>query len=221
MNHLDLCSGIGGFALAARWMGWETIAFCERDKFCQKVLKKHWPEVDIHNDLNTLTRNKVEQMMGMRRSKKYDEAARLYQEGFSIGEIAGEFKISRQAMWKIIKRRVGELRPNLRYGEANHFFRGTSDDDEAQNKIEQALIAGEITRPEACETCGQSRTHKDGRSGIHAHHPDYNKPLEVMWLCQPCHYSWHKNNKAIPKKKEVQEVANSHCLVDILTAGYP
>jgi DNA (cytosine-5)-methyltransferase 1 len=53
MQHLDLCSGIGGFALAARWMNWQTIAFCERDKFCQKVLKKHWPEVDIYDDLTT------------------------------------------------------------------------------------------------------------------------------------------------------------------------
>ena len=40
MNHLDLFSGIGGFALAARWAGFETKLFCEKDKFCQKVLEK-------------------------------------------------------------------------------------------------------------------------------------------------------------------------------------
>ncbi len=45
MNHLDLFSGIGGFALAARWAGIETTAFCEIDPFCRKVLKKHWPDV--------------------------------------------------------------------------------------------------------------------------------------------------------------------------------
>ena len=38
MKHLDLFSGIGGFALAARWMGWETVQFVEIDEFCQKVL---------------------------------------------------------------------------------------------------------------------------------------------------------------------------------------
>ena len=43
MNHLDLFSGIGGFALAARWAGIETIAFCEKDPFCRRVLHKHWP----------------------------------------------------------------------------------------------------------------------------------------------------------------------------------
>lgn len=53
MKHLDLFSGIGGFALAARWMGWETIQFCEIDNFCQKVLKKHWPNVPIHGDIKT------------------------------------------------------------------------------------------------------------------------------------------------------------------------
>lgn len=56
VKHLDLFSGIGGFSLAASWV-WgsqhELVSFCERDEFCQKVLKKHWPDVpcvdDIHN----------------------------------------------------------------------------------------------------------------------------------------------------------------------------
>ena len=47
---LDLFSGIGGFSLAAQWC-WgdelEIVAFCEIDKFCQKVLRKHWPNVQI------------------------------------------------------------------------------------------------------------------------------------------------------------------------------
>ena len=55
MRHLDLFSGIGGFALAARWMGWETVAFCECEPYCQKVLKKHWPDVPIINDIREIT----------------------------------------------------------------------------------------------------------------------------------------------------------------------
>lgn len=51
MRHLDLFSGIGGFALAARWVGWETVGFCEIDSYCQKVLRKHWPDVPIHGDI--------------------------------------------------------------------------------------------------------------------------------------------------------------------------
>jgi len=54
---LDLFSGIGGFSLAASWV-WgdelEIVSFCEIDKFCQKVLNKHWPNVQIHDDIKTL-----------------------------------------------------------------------------------------------------------------------------------------------------------------------
>ena len=55
MNHLDLFSGIGGFALAARWAGMETIGFCEKDEFCQQVLRKHWPMVSIACDIKTFS----------------------------------------------------------------------------------------------------------------------------------------------------------------------
>ncbi len=55
LKVLDLFSGIGGFSLGLeRTGGFETVAFCEIDPFCQKVLKKHWPEVPIYNDVRTL-----------------------------------------------------------------------------------------------------------------------------------------------------------------------
>lgn len=55
VRHLDLFSGIGGFALAARRVGWETVAFCEIDPYCQRVLAKHWPGVPIHSDIKELS----------------------------------------------------------------------------------------------------------------------------------------------------------------------
>ncbi|MDD5510878.1 MAG: DNA cytosine methyltransferase [Dehalococcoidales bacterium] len=54
MRHIDLFSGIGGFALACQWVGIETICFVEIDKFCQKVLKRHWPDVPIVEDVNNV-----------------------------------------------------------------------------------------------------------------------------------------------------------------------
>ena len=51
MNHIDLFSGIGGFALAAHWAGFETEVFCERDEFCQKVLRNNWPNTPIIDDI--------------------------------------------------------------------------------------------------------------------------------------------------------------------------
>lgn len=54
LRHLDLFSGIGGFALAARWAGIETVAFCEIEKKCQMVLRKHWSRSTIHSDIRKL-----------------------------------------------------------------------------------------------------------------------------------------------------------------------
>jgi DNA (cytosine-5)-methyltransferase 1 len=50
-THLDLFSGIGGFALAAKWNGYRTVGFCDNEPYAQAVLKKHWPEVQCHKDI--------------------------------------------------------------------------------------------------------------------------------------------------------------------------
>ena len=52
INHLDLCSGIGGFALGFKWANLsKPIAFCDFDIPCQKVLAKNFPNVPIFNDV--------------------------------------------------------------------------------------------------------------------------------------------------------------------------
>ena len=57
-RHLDLFSGIGGFALACRMVGGiETVGFCEREPYAQRVLKKHWPDVPICNDIHEMKGN--------------------------------------------------------------------------------------------------------------------------------------------------------------------
>lgn len=53
-KHLDLFSGIGGFALAARWMGWETVGFCDNERFARRVLAKHWPGVPQWDDIRNI-----------------------------------------------------------------------------------------------------------------------------------------------------------------------
>lgn len=52
MKHLDLFSGIGGFALAARRVGWETVGFVEQNSWCQKVLAKNFPGIAIYEDIH-------------------------------------------------------------------------------------------------------------------------------------------------------------------------
>tara|TARA_X000001316_G_C921335_1_gene35688 strand:+ start:746 stop:1927 length:1182 start_codon:yes stop_codon:yes gene_type:complete len=61
LNVLDLFSGIGGFAYASERIvgGFETVGFCEIDPFCQKVLKKNFPNVPIYTDIKELEQNAV------------------------------------------------------------------------------------------------------------------------------------------------------------------
>ncbi len=56
MKHLDLFSGIGGFALATE-MVWPQVEhiFCDNEKFSQAILKKHWPDATIYGDIRSLT----------------------------------------------------------------------------------------------------------------------------------------------------------------------
>ena len=51
MTHGSLFSGIGGFDLAARWMGWENVFYVERDPFCREVLAHHFPESQSFDDV--------------------------------------------------------------------------------------------------------------------------------------------------------------------------
>ena len=54
MKVLDLFSGIGGFSLGLERAGMKTVAFCEIDEFCRKILNKHWPDVPVFKDIKAL-----------------------------------------------------------------------------------------------------------------------------------------------------------------------
>jgi hypothetical protein len=56
----------------------------------------------------------------------------------------------------------------------------------AHNSVARAIRSGSLLRQPCCR-CGEVKSI--------AHHEDYDKPLEVMWLCQPCHKQRHKEMK--------------------------
>ena len=61
LKLLDLFSGIGGFSLGLESTGgFETIAFVEKNEFCQKVLKKHWPNITIEGDIRDVKGEKYQ-----------------------------------------------------------------------------------------------------------------------------------------------------------------
>ena len=110
LKHLDLCSGIGGFALGLQSTGYfKTIGFCEIDSFCQKVLKKNFPGVPIYNDIKEFKPN--------------DEGLRpdIITAGFPCQpfSVAGKRKSEKddRNLWKETFRVIKESRPTWFIGE--------------------------------------------------------------------------------------------------------
>ncbi|MFQ6309870.1 hypothetical protein [Lysobacter capsici] len=66
----------------------------------------------------------------------------------------------------------------------------------ARRLVRTAIASGALLRPDVCDSCGNSAKRRDGVSGIQAHHRDYTKPLEVMWLCPKCHVAEDKDDAA-------------------------
>lgn len=64
----------------------------------------------------------------------------------------------------------------------------------ARNQLWNAIWHQGFTRGTTCEKCGSDRN-------IHAHHDDYNKPLEVRWLCASCHKRHHMALRASKPRK--------------------
>ena len=76
-------------------------------------------------------------------------------------------------------------------------------------QLTMVAIKKGVLIPEPCEECGYfERKNQDivrngkiitfKKLGVHAHHDDYSKPLEVRWLCHKHHAAWHAKNKPLP-----------------------
>jgi DNA (cytosine-5)-methyltransferase 1 len=124
---LDCFAGIGGFSLGLERAGLETVAFCEIEPYCQKVLAKHWPEVPIYDDIRRVT------------------ADRLIRDGIRPDVITGGFPCQdistagkqagidgeRSGLWGELARLIGEVQPryaimenvtNLISGDSGRWF---------------------------------------------------------------------------------------------------
>ena len=109
MTHGSLFSGIGGFDLAAEWMGWENKFHCEWNTFGQKVLKHYWPDAELFTDI---TKSDF---------KKYHETIDIISGGFpcqpysAAGKRLG--KEDDRHLWPQMLRAIREIQPRWIVGE--------------------------------------------------------------------------------------------------------
>jgi DNA (cytosine-5)-methyltransferase 1 len=108
---LSLFSGIGGIDLAAQWAAIETVAFCESEPFCQKVLRKNFgQDIVIFDDVRTLTAESL-------RARGIDpESISLVGGGFPCQDVseAGQgagIEGERSGLWRHMSRIIGEIAP--------------------------------------------------------------------------------------------------------------
>lgn len=109
MKHGSLFSGIGGFDLAAEWMGWENIFHCEWNEFGQKVLKHHFPKSISYADITktdfTIHRGKIDILTGGFPCQPYSVAGK--QRG----------KEDERHLWPEMLRAIREIQPSWVVGE--------------------------------------------------------------------------------------------------------
>jgi len=109
MKHGSLFSGIGGFDLAAEWMGWENIFHCEWNEFGKRVLNYYWPNAISYDDITktdfTIHRGAIDILTGGFPCQPYSVA----------GKRKG--KEDERHLWPEMLRTIREIQPRYVVGE--------------------------------------------------------------------------------------------------------
>ena len=109
MRHGSLFSGIGGFDLAAEWMGWENVFHCEWMPFPRKILEYYWPKAISYEDITktdfTIHRGTIDILTGGFPCQPYSSA------GKRLG------KEDERHLWPHMRRAIREIEPTWVVGE--------------------------------------------------------------------------------------------------------
>ncbi|HLW39179.1 MAG TPA: DNA (cytosine-5-)-methyltransferase, partial [Brumimicrobium sp.] len=109
MNHASLFSGIGGFDLAADWMGWNNLFHCEWNEFGKQVLQYYWPKAKSYDDITktdfTIWKGRIDILTGGFPCQPYSVA----------GKRKG--KDDERHLWPEMLRAIREIQPRWVVGE--------------------------------------------------------------------------------------------------------
>ena len=172
LRMLDLFSGIGGFSYAGEKLvgGYETVAFCEYDKHAQKVLRKHWPDTEIIDDVRGLA-NDADRFRGL-----VDIVVGGYPcQPFSLAGVRRGDKDDRH-LWPEMLRIIQAVRPTWVIGEnvAGHISMGL---DEVLSDLE---AEGYQARCFVIPAVAADARHRRDRCWIIAHTDSEGEPVSAL-----------------------------------------
>ncbi len=155
MRHGSLFSGIGGFDLAAEWMGWENVFHCEWNEFGQKILKYYWPNAISYGDITktdfSIHRGSVDIITGGFPCQPYSLA----------GKRKG--KEDERHLWPEMLRAIREIKPTWVVGE-NVFGITNWDGGVVFNEVQADLEAeGYEVQPYVLPACAVNAPHRRDR----------------------------------------------------------
>ena len=162
MTHGSLFSGIGGFDLAAEWMGWDNKFHCEWNPFGQKILNYYWPNATSYDDITktdfNVWRDKIDILTGGFPCQPYSQAGK--RKGTEDD----------RHLWPEMLRAIREIRPRWVVGENVSGLLNWSKGmvlDEIKADLEAAGF--EVFPPLVLPACSVNAPHRRDRVWIVAH----------------------------------------------------
>lgn len=192
MTHGSLFSGIGGFDLAAEWMGWKNVFHCEINPFCQKVLKYHFPNAVSYEDIKktdfTKWKNRIDIISGGFPCQPYSVA----------GKRKG--KDDDRHLWPEMLRAIREIQPSWVVGENVYGLVNWSEGlvfHEVQTDLE---TEGYEVFPYVLPACSVNAPHRRDRVWFIAYSDSNTKMVQGR--------NGNCNNKKWDSTKKIQEWKN-------------
>ena len=201
LSHGSLFSGIGGFDLAAEWVGWNNRFHCERNEFGQRILKHYWPNAESYGDVTktdfTIWRNRIDVLTGGFPCQPYSLA------GKRLG------KEDERHLWPEMLRAIREISPRYVVGEnvaGLLSWNGGLVFNEVQTDLE---AAGYKVQPVILPACAVNAPHKRERVWFVA----YNSNARIKSMQQQRANGVYKtgtitNSNITPTRDEIQTGRN-------------
>lgn len=199
IRHGSLFTGIGGFDLAAQWMGWNNVFQVEIDQFCQKVLTKNFPNVERYKDIKEFD------------GTKYRGAVDIISGGFPCQPFSQSGKRKGTAddryLWPEMLRIIGEVQPGWVVGENVRGITNWSKGlvfDQVQADLE---AQGYQVLPFLLPACAVNAPHRRDRLWFIS----YSKSNGNNRIGQLRDSEWTCNKEEDRTVLKVQAITNSNC----------